>query len=144
MGTGEGITTMIEVAKIVIRREREYGNGLLGSNPFNDLNYFYRDVEWISVSMDANGVRLTLAEGSPPKLRSTTITSPAMLVELAQVLMKAAESQAAYGEAHKALSEQMAKLDETFKDRISGLGLKEPDKAAMLRVVSNDDGVIEA
>lgn len=143
---------MIEVAKIVTHRELDhypsYPSSYFENPRSGHLNgpsrATYRDTEWVIVAMDATGVKLTLAGENKAVTKSLTVTDPDKLIELAQVLMKAAESQADYAKANKALTEQMTKLDETFKDRISGLGLKEPDKAAMLRVVSNDDGVIEA
>lgn len=145
---------MIEVAKVVTLREREYQSSGWTPSMFGDSSYClpdprYRDVEWITVMMDEHGIELTVTEvkknGSPlrSEAQKIVINNPNKVIELAQVLMKAAESQQAYATAAKALAEQKMKLDDTFKDRISGLGLKQPDKAAMLRVVSGDE-VIEA
>lgn len=140
---------MIEVAKIVTRRERQ---SLSTNSVFDrhglDSPYIetHRDVEWIEIEMDEKGITLTGVEVSRSGIPSRTgikILNPDVAIELAQVLMKAAESQVEYAAASNALAAQRAKLDDTFKDRISGLGLKQPDKAQMLRVVSGDE-VIEA
>lgn len=53
--------------------------------------------------------------------------TPKQAIELAQLLMKAAECQTEYAAAAKDLDEQKQQLDAKYKDMISGLGLENPD-----------------
>lgn len=140
---------MIEVARIVTRRERPAYPGysrsqldilraqdIFGTRYSEVYSAEYRDLEWITIHMDEHGIELAEVNISGSRSeKKIVIDDPKKVIELAQALMKAAESQIEYATASKALAEQKKKLDETFKDRISGLGLKEPDKAAMLRVI---------
>lgn len=53
--------------------------------------------------------------------------TPKQAIEIAQILMKAAECQTEYAVAAKDLDEQKNHLDAKYKDMISGLGLENPD-----------------
>ena len=100
---------MIEVGKVVIQAGSTTGSK-------------YKAEESIRIIMDQH----TIGLGHNGPLVATELTSK-QAVELAQLLMKAAECQTEYAVAAKELEEQKKRLDAKYKDMISGLGLENPD-----------------
>jgi len=74
----------------------------------------------VSVNLDQSSIGIRIKSDS-------VYMSPEQAIELAQLLMKAAECQSEYAAAAKDLEEQKTRLDVKYKDMISGLGLENPD-----------------
>lgn len=106
---------MIEVGKVVTQPARAINN--FGSHK----------EEAVSVMMTETEIRLRIItqEGT-----YFAILSPQRAIEVAQILMKAAECQTEYAKAAKDLEAQKDKLNAKYKDMISGLGLENPDLKA--------------
>lgn len=121
---------MLEVGKIVTERAN------LPSSFGRQWDYedHHVDTSWITVNMSDNekGVCVKMVNNKESVVQQFLTATQA--VELGQLLMKTAETQAEYVKATTELNAQRQKLDETIKDRITGFGLK-TGSADQLRVI---------
>lgn len=97
---------MIDVAKIVVR-ERVRGNS------WDDTN----TEESVRISMSVQGIYLQVNKGDLQKL------TPEQALEVGQYLLKSAEIQSEYAEAITKIDEERKKVEASYKDMVSGLGL---------------------
>lgn len=114
LGKFEG-EPMIEVGKVVTRE------AYTGQYEFN------RE-ENVSVGMSESSISLRVNKDKPDGSRASMYSdppanlTPQQAIDLAQILLKAAEIQTEYAEASKKLREETEALQKRYKDLISGLG----------------------
>lgn len=103
---------MIQVGKVITKPARAINE--FGSHTEEGVTVWMAD-DVLTIGFDDDrGGRLT----------------PKQAIDLAQLLMKAAECQTEYAKAAKELEDQKDKLNIKYKDMISGLGLENPDLKA--------------
>lgn len=104
--------------------------GKIVTQPAQRSTYSSNGEESISVYMSENAITLQAMhdrEGRDRLLPAGGMAlTAAQALELGQFLLKSAELQPEYAEAHRKLREEGTKLDKRFADMISGLGL-DPD-----------------
>ena len=118
---------MINVGTVHVEYRREHTGHVVSPecqaqygwlpDPESDVHHL-KPKSRINVWVGCKGVSLGF-DHNPGK-----VMDPEKAIELAQLLMKAAESQTDYAKKRKALQEEMEMLDTAFKDRISGLGIE--------------------
>lgn len=121
---------MVNVGKVVTRKARiDRHYDYPGAYPANYPGV-WTEIDYAVVGVDAYGLSLSV---NNEKEHVAVQMEPEQAIELAQLLMKAAESQVEYAASRKELQDEMEKLDAEFKDRISGLGIdgvEEPEWSA--------------